>query len=161
MGDVQGHRDDVVITVHRDQIHDAVLAEFLDRLAIERVVHFVVPSQLRGEFPDDRLIVLHLFRLPAGAERCDDFRIEARLDRERGVRVPLILRAPILRGHDDRHLVEALVERGVEADIFADLLQAVSKLRTAQPGIERAAHALAWSGHDRVRHGALGGRHLV
>src|SRR5258707_11209231 len=87
MGDVQGHRDDVVIAVHRDQIHDAVLAELLDRLAIERVVHFVVAPKLRGEFPDDRLIVLHLLRLPAGAERCDDLGIETRLDRERGVRV--------------------------------------------------------------------------
>src|SRR3569833_1162136 len=32
--------------------------------------------------------------------------------------------------------------------IFADLLQPVGELGTAQPGVERAAQALARSGHD-------------
>src|SRR5882757_5484074 len=65
--------------------------------------------------------------------------IKAGLDRQRRVGVPLILRAPVLRGHDDRHLVDAPVQRAVEADIFADLLQPVRQDRAAQPGVERAA----------------------
>ena len=38
----------------------------------------------------------------------------------------------MLRGHDDRHLVEALVDRGIEPDIFADLLQAIGQFGTAE-----------------------------
>src|SRR5215813_13327534 len=110
----------------------------------------MVTAELRRELPDDGLVVLHLLGLLAGTQRSDDRGIEPGLLRERRMREPFILRAPILRGHDDRHLVEALVERGVEADIFADLLQAVGKLRAAQPGVEWSAHALPRAGHDGV-----------
>src|SRR6202158_1329591 len=159
--DVERHRHHVVIAVHRDQIHDALFTEFFQRLGIGGIVHSVIAPQLRGELPDDGLVILHVVRPSPGADRGDNSGIETCLDRQRRVGVPLILRAPGLRGHEDRHLVDALVEGGLEADIFAALLQAIGECRAAQPGVERSAHPFPRSGHDGVGHGALGGRHLI
>ena len=47
----------------------------------------MIPPQLGGELPDDRLVVLHVVRLSPGADGGNDRRIEACLDRQRGVRV--------------------------------------------------------------------------
>ena len=57
----------------------------------ENAYDAVIPPQLGGELPDDRLVVLHVVRLSPGADGGNDRRIEACLDRQRGVRVPLVL----------------------------------------------------------------------
>src|SRR6202034_1185507 len=104
---------------------DARFAEFFQRFGVDRIVDPVIAPQLRGELPDYRLVVLHVVGLSSGADGSNDGGIKTRLERQWRVRVPLILRAPGLRGHDDRHLVDALVERSVEPDIFADFLQTI------------------------------------
>src|SRR5947209_18194793 len=94
---VQCHRDEIVIAVERDEIHHALLTKLRDRGFVSCIVDIVLLMELRRKIVDDSLVVLHGGRTLAFGELCGGFRIEPRLHRQWVMRIPLVLRTPILR----------------------------------------------------------------
>src|SRR5581483_1945878 len=108
---VEHHRDERVVAADADEVHHAALAEALERRLVRVVADFLLLVQLLAEVVDDDLLGLHAERALALRERGDRRRLDARLRRVLRVRVPLVLRAPVARGDEDRELVERRRQR--------------------------------------------------
>src|SRR5258705_7281923 len=148
--DVEDHGDDRVVPAGRDQVDDPLLAEALDGGLERGIGDGLVAEQLRAEIVDDALIVGHR-RWPAVLrDRVDDRVGEARGARESAVRPELVLRPPEAAGDQDGHLVQRGRDRGLEADVLADLLHAIGHLGAVQQRVEGPAGALARARHDAL-----------
>src|SRR6266446_965136 len=158
--DVEHHRDQRVVARHADQVDDAALAKALEHRLVGGVAHELLFVQLGAEVVDGCLVVLHGRRAAPLRKIRSDARRKTRLQRERVMRVPLVLRAPVARRDEDREFVQARRQRAVEADVLAHLLRAVGELRAAQQRVERAAHAAARAAGDLLVHLALRLAHL-
>src|SRR2546426_12578371 len=99
-----------------DQVDDAALAKPLERRLVGGIAHELLLVQLGAEVVDRSLVVLHGRRAAPLREIRRDARRQTRLQRERVMRVPLVLRAPVARRDEDRELVQARRQRAVEAD---------------------------------------------
>src|SRR6267143_1228938 len=153
--DVEHHRDQRVVARHAVQVDDAALAEPLEHRLVGGVAHEFLFVQLGAEVVDGSLVVLHGRRAaPLREIRCDARR-ETCLQRERVMRVPLVLRAPVARRDEDREFVQARRQRAVEADVLAHPLRAVGELRAAQQRVERPPHAAPRTARDLLVHLAL------
>jgi hypothetical protein len=73
------------------------------------------------------------------------------------MRVELVLRLPLATGHDDRHLVQALRNRGPEPHVGADALDEIAEIGASQQRVEGAAQA----GAARARLDGVGDALLV
>src|SRR5882762_10002276 len=153
--DVEHHGDQRVVARHADQVDDAALAETLEHRLVGGVAHELLFVQLGAEVVDGSLVVLHGRRAAPLREIRRDARRETRLQRERVMRVPLVLRAPVARRDEDSKFVQARRQRAVEADVLAHPLHAVGELRAAQQRVERPPHAAARTARDLLVHLAL------
>src|SRR6266566_9913597 len=106
LGHRQHHRDHDVVARHRRQIHDLLVVENLPRPRIGLVGNLLRGGELGDEVVDHRLVLGHAGRTLAGFEFGDDLWRQARLRRQRRVRVPLDLRAPLPPDDQNRELVE-------------------------------------------------------
>ena len=82
-------------------------------------------------------------RPAALGHRLGDRRRQAGLHRQQVVRIPFVLRRPFPGGDQDGQLVQRRRDGAVEAQVFAELLEALRHLRAAQHGREGAAQAAA------------------
>src|SRR5882762_10228013 len=153
--DVEHHRDQRVVARHADQVDDAALAEPLEHRLVSGVAHEFLFVQLGAEVVHGSLVVLHGRRAAPLREVRRDARRKTRLQRERVMRVPLVLRAPVARRDEDREFVQARRQRAVEADVLAHPLRAVGELRAAQQRVERSPHAAPRTARDLLVHLAL------
>src|SRR6202165_2857509 len=146
--DVEHHGDQRVIARHADQVENATLAKPLEYRFVGGVAHELPFVQLGAEVVDGSLVVLHGRRAaPLRKVRRNAWR-KACLQRQRVMRVPLVLRAPVARRDENREFVQARRQRAVEADVLAHPLHAVSELRAAQPCVERSPPAAARTACD-------------
>src|SRR5437588_4214910 len=100
--DVEHHGDQRVVARHADQVDNATLAEPLEHRFVGGVAHKLPFMQLGAEVVDGSLVVFHGRRAaPLREIRRDPWR-KTRLQRERVMRVPLVLRAPVACGDEDR-----------------------------------------------------------
>src|SRR5258708_34897832 len=91
------------------------------------------------EVVDDGLILLHARGTPALRKVFRDSRVQACLQREVVMRVPLVLRGPVARRHQNREFVQARRQRAPESDLLAQLSNPLGKYRAAEVHIESAA----------------------
>src|SRR6266446_2681649 len=153
--DVENHGHQRVVARHADQVDDAALAKALEHRLVGGVAHELLFVQLGAEVVDGRLVVLHGRRAAPLRKIRSDPRRKTCLLRERVMRVPLVLRAPVARRDEDRELVQARRQRAVEADVLAHPLRAVGELRAAQQRVERSAHAAPRTARDLIVNLAL------
>ena len=74
--------------------------------------------------------------------------------------IELVLRGPVAADQQDAQFIQARMQRTAKADIFADALHLVSQIGAAQQCLERASHATARAGQDRLGSLALLRGHL-
>src|SRR5712691_12539229 len=95
--DVEHHGDQRVVARHADQVDNATLAKPLEYRFVGGVAHELLFVQLGAEVVDGSLVVFHGRRAaPLREIRRDAWR-KTRLQRQRVMRVPLVLRAPVAR----------------------------------------------------------------
>src|SRR6185437_15376870 len=137
------------------------LAEALGHGLECRVAYLLGLEQLLGEIIDRLLVGLEPGGPLAGGDVGGDRRLQAGLEREAVMRVPLVLRRPVARDDEDCQLLELLRQRVVKAHLRAELLRRVAGGGAVEEDAERAAQRLARPGQDVVGEAALLGAHLV
>ena len=137
----QRHRDQIVIADDADDIHDAALAEFVERGLVDGIGDLLVAIERGGKIIQRGLVVLHVVGPLAGRDVADDLRIEAAFERQRIMREPFILRGPLPGGDQDRQFAQARRQRGIPAQIFRQRRQLRRQIGIADIGaIGRAAN---------------------
>src|SRR5258708_6588386 len=124
---IEDHRDQRVVAADADQIHRALVAE-LGHHGIEALVaDAVVAVQLGAKIVDRGLLGRQAGRALAARDLVGDLGVEAGLERELAVRVPLVLRGPEARRDQDRELVERIRQRALVAQVRAGLLHRIGQ----------------------------------
>src|SRR5712691_9580012 len=164
---VQNHRDQHVITVDGDQVHYTLFTELVDRGLEGGVADGVLVVQFVREVVDDGLVLLHVRGTPVLRKVFRDSRVQSRLQREAVMRMPLVLRGPVARRHQNREFIQARRQRAPEPDLLAQLPKPLGERRAAEVYIERAADGACARydgrtarGRDRAGHDGIGIRSL-
>ncbi len=134
----QRHRGDPVIGRDAHDIGHALLAVFRFHRVEGRIADFLVAIDLREEIVDQRFVVFHLGRTPAGRDVGADGRIEPALHRVGIMRAPDIGAVPIPRGDENRKLDQARLEARAPAQIVRHIGRVQTEFRAAEIYSERS-----------------------
>src|ERR1700722_4580645 len=159
--DVEDERDEAVISREADELEHGRLAEARDRGSEGRIADVALVQKLGAQVVDQRLVVREPRRTLFLRDRFGDARVEPRLHGVLAMRVPLVLRRPEARHHQDRELAQGRRQRGFEPHIVAEHAHAVGELGDSQQRRKRAAHAAAHAGGERLRDALLRRAHLL
>ncbi len=112
---------------------------------------------------DRPLILRSGFGRAAGAQVADRLRLDPLALGNRRMSRPLVMRFPVLRGHQDRKFRQPWRHFRSEPAVSAELLRQLAESGSVQIAVERTAHLelAARAGADRVDERTLLGRELV
>jgi hypothetical protein len=130
--DTENHGKHRVITRHRRQVDDALLAEFVLHFLEGAIAHRFGRVQFLQEPVDERFIVFHSARAFPLREIGNRRRRNAGFLGQRLVLYPFPLCVPLARGDQNRKFIETLRDDRLVAQILADLLRARLQFRAAQ-----------------------------
>src|SRR5262245_25719378 len=88
---IHHHGEQRVVALDADRVDDALLAELGDRALVGDVADALGAVQLRAEVVDDLFVLGHLLRTASLGDGFGDLRVQAGLERERVMRVPLVV----------------------------------------------------------------------
>src|SRR5882762_8640481 len=127
------HRGEGVVCHERGDIDDRCLTEDSHHLRVGFGADFSVAKELAAEGDDRSLLFRGSRDGPAEFHGVEDLGIQALLQGDRLVRRPLELAVELARGHQDRKLPQARLERHLVAQDAVHLAERLSYPRAVQP----------------------------